>query len=214
MSLSTVQLQILVNKLKYNKYISTTNSIKSLKFSQYGNTTIVGVIMQKVLLLDNHNRPINICSWKRALVLLLKGKAENARHLNDIDSMIKVDNILIPYVIKLTYDLAVLYKELPFCRENILVRDEFVCQYCGKKFPAEELTLDHVFPKSRLGPDIWENIVACCKECNQKKADRTPKEARMKLLRRPYRPTDYLRFELKKYPEHVVKNWLDYFEAS
>ena len=170
--------------------------------------------MQKVLLLDNHNRPINITTWKRALVLLLKGKAEIARKINDIESMINVDNYLIPRVIRLTYDLAVQYKELPFCRENILVRDEFVCQYCGKKFPASELTLDHVFPKSRLGPDIWENIVACCKECNQKKADRTPKEARMKLLRRPYRPKDYLLFELKKYPENIARYWRQFFEAS
>ena len=170
--------------------------------------------MQKVLLLDNHNRPINITTWKRALVLLLKGKAEITRKINDLESMINVDNYLIPRVIRLTYDLAVQYKELPFCRENILVRDEFVCQYCGKKFPASELTLDHVFPKSRLGPDIWENIVACCKECNQKKADRTPKEARMKLLRRPYRPKDYLLFELKKYPENIARYWRQFFEAS
>ncbi len=167
--------------------------------------------MNKVLLLDKHNHPINICSWKRALILLIKGKAENARILNDIESMIKIENILIPRVIKLTYDLAVPYKELPFCRENILVRDDFVCQYCGKKFKAEELTLDHVFPKSRLGPDIWENIVACCKDCNQKKADRTPKEARMHLLRRPYRPKDYLKFELLKYPVSVVKYWWEFF---
>ena len=167
--------------------------------------------MKKVLLLDNHNHPINICTWKRALILLMKGKAINARKLNDIESMIKVENILIPRVIKLTYDLAVPYKELPFCRENILVRDDFVCQYCGKKFKAEELTLDHVFPKSRLGPDIWENIVACCKECNQKKADRTPKEAKMKLLRRPFRPKDYLKFELLKYPAGVVKYWCEFF---
>ncbi len=170
--------------------------------------------MKKVLLLDSHNHPINICSWKRALILLIKGKAENARMLNDIDSMIKVDNILIPCVIKLTYELAVPYKELPFCRENILVRDNFVCQYCGKKFTSEELTLDHVYPKSRFGPDIWENIVACCKECNQTKADRTPKEARMKLLRRPYRPKDYLMFEMQKYPQSLIKYWLEYFEAS
>ena len=100
--------------------------------------------MQKVLLLDKHNHPINICSWKRALVLLMKGKAVNARVLNDIDSMIRIENVLIPCVIKLTYDLAVQYKELPFCRENILVRDEFVCQYCGEKFPPSELTLDHL----------------------------------------------------------------------
>ena len=185
-----------------------------LKTEKNGNTTIVGDNMKKVLLLDIQSRPINICTWRRALILLLKGKAVPARILNNLENMIKVENILIPPVIKLTYELAVPLKELPFCRENILVRDECICQYCGKKFQPEDLTLDHVFPKSRLGPDIWENIVACCKECNQKKADRTPKEARMKLLRRPYRPKDYLKFELKKYPEDVTKNWQEFFEAS
>ena len=68
---------------------------------------------KKVLLLDIHNRPINICTWRRALILIMKGKAENARRLNDIESMIRVENVLIPSVIKLTYDLAVQYKELP-----------------------------------------------------------------------------------------------------
>ncbi len=167
--------------------------------------------MEKVLLLDKYNHPINICSWKRALILLMKGKAVCASENNDISSGIKIENVYIPRVIKLTYNLAVPYKELPFCRENILVRDEYICQYCGKKFSPKELTLDHVFPKSRFGPDIWENIVACCKECNQKKADRTPKEAKMKLLRRPYRPKDYLLFELLKYPENIVKYWIKFF---
>ena len=114
----------------------------------------------------------------------------------------------------MNYNVAVPNKELPFCRENIFIRDDFTCQYCGRKFGYDELTLDHVYPKSRSGPDIWENIVACCKECNQKKADRTPKEARMRLLRRPYRPKDYLKFELLKYPESIVKYWQEYFAVS
>ena len=74
-------------------------------------------------------------------------------------------------------------------RAKIFERDNYTCQYCGKHLEKDELTLDHVFPKSRMGPDIWENLVTCCKECNQKKANRTPKEAHMKLLKRPVRPT-------------------------
>lgn len=170
--------------------------------------------MDRVLLLDIHNHPVNIITWKRALVLLLKQKAEPARRLNDVENMIRVENILIPYVIKLTYEPAVLVKELPFCRENIYVRDEYVCQYCGERFKREDLTLDHVYPKSRSGPDIWENIVACCRDCNQKKADRTPKEAHMKLLRRPYRPKDYIEFEFQKYPKNVVKLWQGFIEEA
>ena len=71
-----------------------------------------------------------------------------------------------------------------------------------------------VYPKSRFGPDIWENIVACCKECNQFKADRTPKEAGMKLLRRPFRPEDYIDFELKKYSKVDSDYWLNYLKTG
>ena len=85
--------------------------------------------------------------------------------------------------------MAIPTKELPFSRTNIFKRDKYTCQYCGKHLEKDELTIDHVFPKSRMGPDIWENLVTCCKECNQKKANRTPKEAHMKLIKRPVRPT-------------------------
>lgn len=170
--------------------------------------------MVKVLLLNSQDEPLNICTWKRALVLIIKGKAQYAQLINDLDDIICIDNTIIPKVIKLTYNLAVPNMELPFSRENIFVRDNYTCQYCGKKLPSYELTLDHVFPKSRFGPDIWENIVACCKECNQYKADRTPKEARMKLLRRPYRPKDYMEFEVQKYLNQGNKCWEKYFKAS
>ena len=165
--------------------------------------------MNRVLLLNSENEPIRICSWKRAVVLLLKGKAECDKRIKDIEDYINIDNASIPRVIKLNYDVAVPYKELPFPynRENVFVRDDYTCQYCGRKFPASELTLDHVFPKSRLGPDIWENIVTCCKECNQYKADRTPKEAGMKLLRRPFRPETYFEYEMKKYSDYEQLYW-------
>lgn len=157
--------------------------------------------MSKVLLLNSENEPLRICSWKRALVLLIKGKARWDESMKNIDDMINIDNTLIPRVIKLNYEVAVPPLELPFSKENIFARDNYTCQYCGRKFSAKELTLDHVYPKSRLGPDIWENIVTCCKECNQYKADKTPKEAGMKLMRRPFRPKDYFKFEIQKYSE-------------
>lgn len=170
--------------------------------------------MEKVLLLDYDNKPLNFCSWKKALLLILKGKAEYLDTIRKIELITINNNIIIPRVIRMTYKTAASNKELPFCRENIYVRDNYTCQYCGKKFPESELTLDHVFPKSRLGPDIWENIVTCCKKCNQHKADKTPKEAKMKLYRRPYRPKDYLRFELQKYPVNITSLWEEYFEDN
>lgn len=168
-------------------------------------------IMEKVLLLDNENHPINFCSWKRAFILLMKGKAEYIDTINKIEMMINNNTLSIPSVIRLTYKINIQNKELAYCRENIFVRDNYTCQYCGKKFPVSELTLDHVYPKSRLGPDIWENIVTCCKKCNQYKADRTPKEAKMKLYRRPYRPNDVLRFELQKYSLYQINLWEPFF---
>ena len=163
--------------------------------------------MKRVLLLDQNNHPLRVCSWKRALVLILKGKAQCAKSISNIEDLINIDNTLIPRIIRLNYEVAVPDLELPFCRENIFTRDGYTCQYCGRKLPASELTLDHVYPKSRLGPDIWENIVTCCKECNQFKADKTPKEAGMKLMRRPYRPKEYFEFELLKYPENERYYW-------
>ena len=155
----------------------------------------------RVLLLNQKNQPLRICSWKRALVLLMKGKAQCEESIKNIEDFIHINNIDIPKVIRLNYNSAAPNEELPFPfnRENVYVRDNYTCQYCGKKLPSTELTLDHVYPKSRMGPDIWENIVTCCKECNQYKADRTPKEAGMKLLRRPFRPETYFEYEMKKY---------------
>lgn len=170
--------------------------------------------MGKVLLLTNENEPLHITSWKRAFVLLIKGKAEYVEKIEEVEDFIKVDNEYIPKIIKLTYNVAVPDLELPFSRENIFFRDEYTCQYCGKKFPVSELTLDHVYPKSRFGPDIWENIATCCKECNQKKADRTPKEAGMKLIKRPNRPKDYKLFELSKYDNEDKERWLKYYKQA
>ena len=76
-----------------------------------------------------------------------------------------------------------------FSRLNIYARDGFTCQYCAVRFATEDLTFDHVLPRSRGGGTSWENIVTCCIACNAAKADRTPVEAHMKLCRRPRRPT-------------------------
>ena len=77
---------------------------------------------------------------------------------------------------------------LRFSRLNIYARDAFTCQYCGGRRQTEDLTFDHVTPRSRGGRTAWENIVACCIPCNSEKADRTPAEADMKLLSIPRKP--------------------------
>jgi 5-methylcytosine-specific restriction endonuclease McrA len=96
--------------------------------------------------------------------------------------------IQVPRVIRL---LA--YDRLPkqtvrFNRRNLFARDNNRCQYCGKRFPTSELSLDHVMPRSRGGDTSWENIVCSCVACNVRKGGRTPAEAHMHLVRQPYKP--------------------------
>ena len=96
--------------------------------------------------------------------------------------------IEVPRVIRLVH-----YEKLPkqtvkFNRRNIFARDNNQCQYCGKKFPTSELSLDHVSPRSQGGLSSWENIVCACVECNVRKGGRTPKQAHMSLIRKPEKP--------------------------
>jgi 5-methylcytosine-specific restriction endonuclease McrA len=82
------------------------------------------------------------------------------------------------------------YRRIPhqtraLSRKNILMRDRYTCQYCHRTLPSGEMTLDHVVPRSRAGETTWENLVACCHPCNNRKGSRTPEEAGMKLLRPP-----------------------------
>ena len=78
--------------------------------------------------------------------------------------------------------------QVPPSRNTVFFRDNYHCQYCGNKFMKHQLTLDHVVPKSRMGPKTWNNLVACCVPCNQKKGDRTPTEASMPLVKEPSAP--------------------------
>ena len=147
--------------------------------------------MSKVLVLNASYEPLNITSWRRAIVLLLKGKAEQLEH-ND---RIMYADVPFPTVIRLRYYVRVPYKEIPLTRRNILERDRNTCQYCGVK---EQLTIDHIIPRSRGGGDTWENLVGACVRCNVKKGNRNPKEANMTLLSKPRRPHSSLHFELIK----------------
>jgi 5-methylcytosine-specific restriction endonuclease McrA len=135
-----------------------------------------------VLVLNASYEPVNITRARRALVLLIKGVAvtEEAH-----DRYVHV-GLQLPCVIRLRQ-----YRRLPsriqtLSRRNILIR---VCQYCGMNFLSSELELEHVVPRARGGLSTWENLVAACRECNAHKADRTPMEAGMKLLRQPRRVT-------------------------
>ena len=93
--------------------------------------------------------------------------------------------LAVPSVIRLLEYRRIPRQTRALSRKNILVRDRHTCQYCGKVHSASDLTLDHVVPRSRGGKSIWENLVGCCRRCNNRKGDRLPAEAGMGLVRHP-----------------------------
>lgn len=96
-------------------------------------------------------------------------------------------------ILLLVYDKVPTY-EAPFSRRNLYQRDGFTCQYCGKRFPADRLSIDHVRPRSRGGPTTWDNCVLACVRCNSLKGNRSPADSGLRLLRKPRAPrwTPYL----------------------
>ncbi len=141
-------------------------------------------LQKPVLVLNASYEPINICAARRALVLVLKGVAsaeeESALLVHSARS-----NLKLPSVIRLLEYRRIPHQTRSLSRKNILMRDRYTCQYCHRTLPSAELTLDHVVPRARSGETAWENLVACCHPCTNRKGSRTPDEAGMKLARPP-----------------------------
>ncbi len=139
-----------------------------------------------MLILNASYAPLHVCSIKRAVALLMH---EIAERVEDTERVLRSPSSTfpVPSVIRLKrFVRGPVRHRVAFNRKNVFRRDDHRCQYCSKHVP--DLTLDHVLPRSRGGPTSWENVVACCKQCNAKKRDRTPEEAKMHLLRKPYAP--------------------------
>jgi 5-methylcytosine-specific restriction endonuclease McrA len=173
-----------------------------------------GVLCSSVLLLNRLYMALRVISARRAICMLYRNQAEvvhveNGKFLSyDFNDWVEVSqakrrfepeqhewirtvrfHIAVPRIVRL-----LVYDRLPrttvkLNRRNLFARDQNRCQYCGKKFPTSELSLDHVIPRSYGGPSTWENIVCACVSCNTKKGGRLPEEANMKLIARPRRPT-------------------------
>jgi 5-methylcytosine-specific restriction endonuclease McrA len=137
-----------------------------------------------VLVLNSSYEPINVCAARRALILVLKGVAAAEEHASmQVHSARQA--MRIPSVIRLLEYRRIPHQTRALSRKNILMRDRYTCQYCQRTFNSGELTLDHVIPRSRAGETTWENLVACCHPCNNRKGNRTPEEAGMRLTRAP-----------------------------
>src|SRR5215813_13196057 len=135
----------------------------------------------RVLVLNSTYEPINVCTMRRAIILILKGVARaEERHETELHSARA--RIPAPSVIRLTEYVHIPFERKSLSRKNILLRDHYTCQYCGKVFNPSELTLDHVVPKSRGGSSNWDNLVACCKRLNHRKAHAPSEEPVMQLV--------------------------------
>ncbi|MDV5121924.1 MAG: HNH endonuclease [Candidatus Scalindua sp.] len=176
----------------------------------------VRALESSVLVLNKFYAAVHIVNVKRAFALLFKESAEvvsidNGQYNSyDFSSWVDVSafkaeyelpdeeqyesirtfsiEIRVPKIIRL-----VVYDKLPkarvkFNRKNIFARDKNICQYCGKRFPTSELSLDHVVPRTQGGKSTWKNIVCACTDCNKHKGGRRPVEAGMKLIRKPVQP--------------------------
>ncbi|MFD7643838.1 HNH endonuclease [Kitasatospora sp. NPDC059795] len=142
--------------------------------------------MRNTLVLNASYEPLTTVPLRRAVVLVLQDKAvvEQAHPLRVVrGSGVQVP---VPRVIRLTRYVRVPFRQqAPWSRRGVLARDQHRCAYCGSR----ATTVDHLVPRSRGGADSWLNTVAACAEDNQRKADRTPEQAGMRLLRRPFEPT-------------------------
>lgn len=122
------------------------------------------------------------------------------------------DAVLVPAVVRLLSFDKVRRPTVRMSRRNVYLRDNYTCQYTGKKLPASKLNLDHVVPASRGGKTTWENVVCCSIEVNSKKGDRTPKEAGLKLVREPKRPDPTQLLFVARRPRHDA--WKHFVDAA
>ena len=171
--------------------------------------------MKGVLLLNASFEPLNVISIKRAFKLWALGKVLVIEE-SDIEWNSAKDSFKVPLIVRLLEMCDYRkYVKPRLARRNVYVRDNHICQYCGDKKSAAELTIDHVHPRKHGGTTAWGNVVACCRACNQRKADYTYAEAQdylgMELLSgKPQKPNHMLLTTRLKYGHNLPQSWMAY----
>lgn len=187
-------------------------------------------LSKPVLVLNRLFQPVQLTTVKRAFVLLYGGAAQaldeggeayafdlwRSLPVRDDDDELPVigGSLRVPRVLHLhRYDRTPRVT-VRLTRRNVMVRDAHQCQYCGKQPPLRELNIDHVLPRSRGGPDSWENLVTACRVCNLRKGWRTPEEANMRLARRPFRPKWSTTAQILLATSTKYREWEPFLKAS
>lgn len=170
--------------------------------------------MNDTLVLDSSNRPIGFVNWKRAVKLFWEDAAEVVRE-DEGGRLLRSPSVQIglPRVIRVKgYVAKKVRKGLSPTKLNIAIRDSYTCQYCCDELESlSDCTLDHVIPKSRGGQNTWENLVTACGHCNRKKANNTPAEAGMTLMRTPTEPKPNMSFQ---YTGRMRSEWKDWANSG
>jgi 5-methylcytosine-specific restriction endonuclease McrA len=182
-------------------------AVSAAQFSEMGRQG--ECYMEQVLLLNATFEPLKVIDWKRAIRLLMLEKVEvleeYEREIHSVTFAIKL-----PSVLRLLRFVRHRKKDVKFSRANIYARDGFRCQYCGKRFEAQDLTFDHLVPKRNGGRTQWTNIVTSCYRCNRMKGGRTLREAGFKLIKKPVKP-DWVPFIMITIGvRSVPSSWRDY----
>ncbi len=186
---------------------------------------------QLVLVLNRLWQAINVCTVERAMALVYTGHAqvvyEGETGFNtfsfpawcDFSQQCETEEALqtisfrirVPRIILLLFFDRLPNKEVKFTRHNVFERDKNTCQYCGHKFDRSELNIDHVIPRQRGGLTAWTNVVCSCVDCNRRKANRTPEEAAMRLIRKPKKPRwrAFIEVQFIKSVDHSWRHFLD-----
>lgn len=164
---------------------------------------------RKVLVLNADYRALSVCSVYKAFLLTYLKKAEMVTTVEGKRIRTVSRSFEVPSIIRLHTYINIPFKNVMLTRYNIFKRDGYRCLYCSA---TENLTIDHVLPRSRGGTSVWTNLVTACRKCNSKKGNRLPEEAGMKLPYQPYRPS-FIVF-IRDFSEIGDESWLPYLQVK
>ena len=164
---------------------------------------------KKVLILNADYRAFSVCSVYKAFLLVYLEKAEIVKKADDAVLRSVSRTYDMPSIIRLSQYVNIPYKGVVMTRQNIFKRDGNKCVYCSSK---DNLTLDHVLPRSRGGGSNWNNLVTACKTCNSKKGDFLPEEIGMDLPYKPFKPS-FIMF-LRDFSGLGDESWMPYLQVS
>jgi len=164
----------------------------------------VGRVNNAVLVLNQNYEPLNVCNLRRALVMVIDGKAE-VLEANSVGISSASAVYTAPSVIRLRYQIRRPRPRVKLTRREVFIRDGYTCQYCGRQ--SHELTIDHVVPRSRGGLHAWDNVVSACRACNHRKGGKSVAEARMLLNKLPHEPRAGLYYTIERRLDTIQDEW-------